>query len=69
MGDLSAMKYLFELIGLYPASANAAEHTESNGGNDIATAFLAELGISAKAEGEPGDDGEVAVSVKSDSVE
>ena len=46
VGDLSAMKYLFELIGLYPASANAAEHTESDDGNDIAAALLAELGIS-----------------------
>jgi hypothetical protein len=69
VGDLSAMKYLFELIGLYPASANAAEHRESDHGNDIAAALLAELGISAKSEEEPDDDGEVAASVESDSVE
>jgi hypothetical protein len=69
VGDLSAMKYLFELIGLYPASANAAEHTESDDGNDIAAALLAELGISAKSGEERADDGEVAASVESDSVE
>jgi hypothetical protein len=63
------MKYLFELIGLRPASANAAEHTESDDGNDIAAALLAELGISANSEEKSGDDGEVAASMESDSVE
>jgi len=71
VGDLSAMKYLFELIGLYPASADATDPKESDdgNGNDITTALLAELGISAKSEEEPADDGEVGASVGSDSVE
>jgi hypothetical protein len=69
VGDLSAMKYLFELIGLHPASANATSNTESDDGNDIAPALLAELGISATSEEEPADDGEVAAFVESDSVE
>lgn len=69
VGDLSAMKYLFELIGLHPASPNATEHTESDDGNDIAAALLAELGISAKSGEKSGDEGEVAASVESDSVE
>jgi hypothetical protein len=71
VGDLSTMKYLFELIGLHPASADATGDQESDdgNGNDIATALLAELGISAKSEEESSDDGEVAASVESDSVE
>jgi hypothetical protein len=69
VGDLSAMKYLFELIGLHPASPNAAEPTESDDGNDITAALLAELGISTKSEEERADEGEVAASVGSDSVE
>jgi hypothetical protein len=71
VGDLSAMKYLFELIGLYPASADSTGHTESDegNGNDITAALLAELGISTKLEEEPADDGEVGASVESDSVE
>jgi hypothetical protein len=54
VGDLSAMKYLFELIGLHPVSADATGHKESDDGNDIAAALLAELGISAKSEGGTG---------------
>jgi len=69
VGDLSAMKYLFELIGLHPASPNATGNTESDDGNDIAAALLAELGISAKPGKKSGDEGEVAASVESDSVE
>lgn len=69
VGDLSAMKYLFELIGLHPASPNATVNTESDDGNDIAAALLAELGISAKPEDEPAGSDEVAATVEGDWVE
>ena len=69
VGDLSAMKYLFELIGLHPVSGDATGDKESDDGNDIAAALLAELGFSAKSDEKSGDDGEVAASVEGDSVE
>lgn len=70
VGDLSAMKYLFELIGLHPAAACSGEKIESDDGNEITAALLAELGIStdSAAEAAAGDD-EVAAVVGSDSVE
>jgi hypothetical protein len=64
VGDLSAMKYLFELIGLHPASPNATGPTESDDGNDIAAALLAELGISATSGEEPAGSGEVEATVE-----
>jgi hypothetical protein len=67
--DLSALKYLFELIGLHPASPNSTGNTENDDGNDIAAALLAELGISAKPEDEPAGSDEVAATVEGDWVE
>lgn len=70
VSDLSAMKYLFELIGLHPAIVSAAEKNENGGGgNAIAAALLAELGISTNAEAEAVPDNEAAAAAESDSVE
>lgn len=47
VSDLSAMKYLFELIGLHPAIAVANVKSESDEDDGIAAGLLAELGIAA----------------------
>jgi hypothetical protein len=66
VGNLSALKYLFEVIGLYPqAAAPSAEDADSN---DLTLALLNRLDIGKEAEA--GDaKHELATAVGSDSVE
>src|SRR6266545_7888007 len=66
VGNLSALKYLFEVIGLYPPSAAAdPEHSDSD---DLTRELLNRLGIGQEGDAE---DGKVArpAEVGSDSVE
>jgi hypothetical protein len=66
VGNLSALKYLFEVIGLYPpAAGSSAEGADSN---DLTLALLNRLDIGKEAEA--GDaKHEPATAVGSDSVE
>jgi hypothetical protein len=47
-GQYQAMKYLFEMIGLYPASSNDAEEKETS----LAAVLLSQLGIQDVASAE-----------------
>ncbi len=66
VGNLSALKYLFEVIGLYPSSATAnGEHADSD---DLTRKLLNRLEFGQEADAE---DGKAAcpAEVRSDSVE
>ena len=71
-GNLTPLKYLFEVLGLYPATA--AEETEPTEGNDLARVLLKRLnfpfeGPADEEQIEPSKETAVAAPVGDDSVE
>jgi hypothetical protein len=72
-GHLPAFKYLFELLGIYPAPA--VEHPEAEDSNDLARVLLNRFDFPYKGPGdeeapeEPKDGELVPAGVKDDSVE
>jgi hypothetical protein len=66
VANLSSMKYLFEMIGLYPPAATpCAEETDSD---DLARVLLNRLKV-GKGSGVENTEAEAAAAVRSDSVE
>jgi hypothetical protein len=65
VGNLSSLKYLFEMIGLYPSTATAAEETDSD---DLARVLLNRLNFGKETSLE-NTQAEVPTAARSDSVE
>lgn len=66
VGNLSSLKYLFEMIGLYPPTAT--ESAQETDGDDLARLLLKRLNV-GKESNLDDTEGEAANAVRSDSVE
>jgi hypothetical protein len=69
VGNLSSLKYLFELIGLHPACGNPDAKAEAQDSDDLAAKLLAEIFPNNSSGGEDAEENEARATVSSDSVE